>query len=577
MADFEPRPFGKYFLTEKIAVGGMAEIYRAKVFGVDGFEKTLAIKKILPHFSSDKEFISMLTNEAKLVVQLSHPNIVQVYDLGRVREDYFISMEYIHGVNLRQFLTKSLEIGKPVPIEIGLHIISEVLKGLEYAHSKRGGNGTSLNIIHRDVSPHNILVSYEGEVKLVDFGIARAAQTISHTQLGILKGKVTYMSPEQALGKPLDQRSDIYSAGIILFEMLTGQRLYSGETQLEVLEQVRNTRVTYESLDSDIPEVIRKIIAKALAYNVKERYQTAADMQVEIMKVIYSEFGSFTPKKLSDIMYNWFSKEKPEVSVSKRILKKFQTESVQLPRNDQINLVHRESSLSKNVKQDQFEGKSSRAEEETFVQNPKDDDRTEPAVIPSYKSIKYRFLWEKYKKYFYVIFGVIGFMIFLLIGKGVYNSFQPEFGSIKIYSQPSGALIYLDKVNTGGVTPASLNDLQVNEVYELVLEKKGYKPYKKVILVENSEERSIHIRLQKSQRDFYLVSLRSEPSGAKIFLDGKDTGRRTPSDISQLRVKKNYELILKKQGFKDFKVKLQSEKSRDQILDVNLVKEEQGF
>ena len=260
MEDFEPKSFGKYFLTDKIAVGGMAEIYKAKVFGVDGFEKTLAIKKILPHFSKDEEFISMITNEAKLVVQLSHPNIVQVYDLGRVRSDYFISMEFIDGMNLRQLMRFAKKNKKTIPIEIVLFIVSEILKGLDYAHNKNGSNGEPLNIVHRDMSPHNILVSHEGEVKIVDFGIARAAQTISHTQIGMLKGKVNYMSPEQALGKPLDHRTDIYSVGIMLFELLTGKRLYEGEAQLEILEKVRSEKFTLGNLDSKIPMEIRRIL-----------------------------------------------------------------------------------------------------------------------------------------------------------------------------------------------------------------------------------------------------------------------------------------------------------------------------
>jgi len=198
MNDFEPKQFGKYFLLKKLAVGGMAEIYVAKTYGVDGFEKLLCIKRILPHCSADMDFVTMLVDEAKLSVLLSHANIVQVYDLGKVGEDYYISMELINGVNLRDTLYKCREEKIILPTEIACYIASEICKGLDYAHRKTDHNNKPLEIVHRDISPQNILISYEGEVKIVDFGIAKAAMNISHTMAGILKGKIAYMSPEQA-------------------------------------------------------------------------------------------------------------------------------------------------------------------------------------------------------------------------------------------------------------------------------------------------------------------------------------------------------------------------------------------
>src|SRR3989338_2612842 len=187
MANFEPKQFGKYVLIEKLAVGGMAEIYKAKTYGAEGFEKLLAIKRILPHAAADKEFIHMLIDEAKLSVVLSHANIVQVYDLGKVGEDYFISMEYINGINLRDLIYRLREHGKRILPELSVFMISEVCKGLDYAHRKTDANGHPLGIVHRDISPQNILISFEGEVKIVDFGIAKAAMNISHTMEGIFK------------------------------------------------------------------------------------------------------------------------------------------------------------------------------------------------------------------------------------------------------------------------------------------------------------------------------------------------------------------------------------------------------
>ncbi|KAB2836053.1 serine/threonine protein kinase, partial [bacterium] len=295
MAEFHPKPFGKYFLIEKLATGGMAEIYKAKTFGVDGFEKILAIKRILPHCAVDKEFINMLVDEAKLSVLLSHTNIVQVYDLGKIGDDYFISMEFINGINLREVMNRAKEVGEKFTEDVVVYILSETCKGLDYAHSKKDNEGKPLNIVHRDISPQNILLSFEGEVKIVDFGIAKAAMNISHTMAGILKGKISYMSPEQALGKPIDRKTDIFSTGLILYEMLTGEKLFTGETQFEVLKKIRTTRLNENSFPDSIPAPLRKILAKALAYSVKDRYDNAGDMQIDLTRYLYSTYIDFTP------------------------------------------------------------------------------------------------------------------------------------------------------------------------------------------------------------------------------------------------------------------------------------------
>src|SRR3989338_3415549 len=281
MAIFEPKQFGKYLLLEKLAVGGMAEIYKAKTFGAEGFEKLLALKKILQHAAADKEFITMLVDEAKLSVLLSHANIVQVYDLGKLGDDFFITMEFINGVNLRDILYRLREKGKQLVPEYAVYIVSEVCKGLDYAHRKTDSQNNPLGIVHRDVSPQNILISYEGEVKIVDFGIAKAAMNISHTMAGILKGKIAYMSPEQATGKNVDYRTDIFSIGIVLHEALTGNKLFTGDSQFEVLKKILSSKISADALPVSIPQPLRVVLAKALAYRPEDRYQSASDMQID--------------------------------------------------------------------------------------------------------------------------------------------------------------------------------------------------------------------------------------------------------------------------------------------------------
>ena len=213
--------YGPYLLLERISVGGMAEVYKAKEYGVEGFERTVAVKRILPHVAEDEEFIAMFKDEAKIAVQLNHGNIAQIYNLGNEQDSFYIALEYINGRDLRAVFQKCQQQGKPMPISQACYVIMKICEGLDYAHNKKDKYQRELNIIHRDVSPPNILVSFEGEVKLIDFGVAKAAGRASRTQAGILKGKFGYMSPEQVRGMPLDRRSDVFSVGVVLFEMLT--------------------------------------------------------------------------------------------------------------------------------------------------------------------------------------------------------------------------------------------------------------------------------------------------------------------------------------------------------------------
>ncbi|MGB9599635.1 MAG: serine/threonine protein kinase, partial [Myxococcota bacterium] len=221
----------------------MAEVFKAKAYGVEGFEKLVAIKRILPNIAEDEEFITMFIDEAKIAVQLNHANIAQIFDLGKIEDTYFIALEYVYGKDLRAIFERLRKRGEIMPIPVACYIITQVCEGLDYAHRKKDSMGRDLNIVHRDVSPQNILVAYEGDVKVIDFGIAKAANKASKTQAGILKGKFGYMSPEQVRGLPLDRRSDIFSLGIIFYEILTGERLFVGESDFSTLEKVRNVEI----------------------------------------------------------------------------------------------------------------------------------------------------------------------------------------------------------------------------------------------------------------------------------------------------------------------------------------------
>lgn len=307
----KPIPFGKYFLLEKLNTGGMAEVYKAKTFGVEGFERIEAVKKILPQIAEDKEFISMFIDEAKIAGQLTHANIAQIYDLGNINDDYYIALEYVAGHDLRVIYDRCVRLNRKLDIGCVCYIISKICEGLDYAHNKKDANGEPMNIIHRDISPQNILISYEGDCKLIDFGIAKATNKSSATQVGILKGKFSYMSPEQVSGKAnIDRRSDVFALGIVLFEMLTLKRLFLGSSDFETLEKIRKVEVSPPTLyNSDIPEELEDIVLKALEKDVTVRYQTANELQEALQRFMFKQNIYYTAKDLSEFMGSMFAQE----------------------------------------------------------------------------------------------------------------------------------------------------------------------------------------------------------------------------------------------------------------------------
>jgi serine/threonine protein kinase len=288
----------------------MAEVFKAKSYGVEGFEKIIAIKRILPTMGEDRDFIKMFIDEAKIAGQLAHANICQIFELGRIEGSHFIAMEYIWGKDLLQIQNRIRKLKSAIPVQLACFVISKVLEGLDYAHRKRDPLGRPLEIVHRDCSPQNVLVSYEGEVKVIDFGIAKATSRNSRTMAGVLKGKFGYMSPEQVRGLPLDRRSDIFALGTMLYECLTGERLFQGETDFSTLEKVRNVDVQPpRAVNPNIPEAVEKVILKALAKDVDDRYQWCSEMLADLQQYLMSQEVVFTAKSLSGWLKETFQQE----------------------------------------------------------------------------------------------------------------------------------------------------------------------------------------------------------------------------------------------------------------------------
>jgi hypothetical protein len=313
-----PAQFGRYALLDRLALGGMAEVFRAKISSSHGFEKILVIKRILPHLAADATFVSMFIDEAKLTAQLTHPKIVQILDFGDVGGQYFIALEYIDGSDALGLLRTSAQRRLHIPRHIAVFITNEVLEALDYAHNARDMEGKGMHIVHRDISPSNIFLSKRGDVKLGDFGIAHAQRRESKTLAGTLKGKYGYMSPEQVVGQQVDGRSDLFAVGVVLAEMLMGRRLFTAPNDLDVLLMVRDARI--ERLGKycrDLPPVLDRIVRRALNKDPRERFQTAAAFRDALADYLFETGQRVGPPDLRAFLGDLFD---PSPEAAERVL-----------------------------------------------------------------------------------------------------------------------------------------------------------------------------------------------------------------------------------------------------------------
>jgi len=288
----------------------MAEVFRAKTFGEAGFEKVLVVKRILEKYASDQGFIDMFIDEAKLSVQLTHPNIVQIFDFGKIDRNYFIAMEAVEGKDLKSILQRQAKLGEHMPIEMACMIVHQAAKGLHHAHERSDSVGLPLHIVHRDISPSNLLISYEGQVKVADFGIADGEGGQHETQAGVLKGKYSYMSPEQSQGELLDNRSDIFSLGICLWESLTGHRLFRRNDNGQTLHAVRTCEIPPPSnYNPRVPAALDTIVLRALQRDKRGRYQRAAELQMALEEFLLPDTADRISPRLAKFMHSRFGEE----------------------------------------------------------------------------------------------------------------------------------------------------------------------------------------------------------------------------------------------------------------------------
>jgi serine/threonine-protein kinase len=299
----EAKAQNRYRVIERLESGGMAEVFRGKAESLAGFKKQVAIKRVLPHLAQNEKFIRMFLDEARLCARLNHANIVQVFDIGHVENTYFIVMEFVDGVNLKAVIEHMKKRNHPVPIPAAVYMAMQICNGLQYAHDLTDNDGNTLNIVHRDMSPPNVLISKRGEVKIVDFGLAKAAMSVEKTDPGVVKGKFGYLAPETASGKEADPQADIFAVGIILWEMLAGRRLFMGESDFQTVKAVQQANIpSLKKINPQVHDDLEQIINKSLARDKATRHKTAEALAEDLAHFLSTHQMAITSFDIAKIV-----------------------------------------------------------------------------------------------------------------------------------------------------------------------------------------------------------------------------------------------------------------------------------
>jgi serine/threonine protein kinase len=303
----------RYRVIERLEAGGMAEVFVGEATGAQGFKKRVAIKRVLPHLAQNKRFISMFLDEARLGARLNHANIVSVFDIGAADNTYFIVMELVDGANLKTIMESLRKQGRRFPVKAAIYICMEACRGLSYAHELQDDDGTDLGIVHRDVSPPNIMITRRGEVKVADFGLARASTQLEKTDPGVVKGKFSYLSPEAALGEQVDARTDVFALGIVLWEMIAGRRLFLGESDFETVKMVQQANVpSLQALNPEVDPAFEAVLSQALSRDPAQRFQSARDLGDALAGYLFSHQMKVTSYDIAALVGSAVSDKKAE-------------------------------------------------------------------------------------------------------------------------------------------------------------------------------------------------------------------------------------------------------------------------
>jgi eukaryotic-like serine/threonine-protein kinase len=512
-----PRRFGKYTLLRKIATGGMAELFLAIQKSVAGFEKLIVIKRILPAMNHDRGFIDMLLHEARIAATLSHANIVQIFDVGQVEGSYYIAMEHVHGEDLRSIVRQMRKKAvSEFPLEHTVAIMLAVCGGLAYAHEKRDLDGSPLNIVHRDISPQNVVVTFSGDVKIVDFGIAKSETNIhQETRSGKLKGKVPYMSPEQARGEAIDSRSDIFAVGVMLFELTTGKRLFKGQSEFETLKLICEREYPLPSqIRAGYPPELEAIVMRALAKDRNERYQSARDMQAALEAFVRRERIPVSNIALTEFMQNLFEEklasQKQDLLAGKQLADIIELQqSGELPVDDASSARLSSSVLSA----------PSAARTVTGVTTSAGRGGGKGGLVVSLGvaaaiAAGGLYYWQHKQRANAAL--AAQQTVAAAVAPPVANR-----GSISVKSDPPGATIWIDGEMRSEVTPSTITQLATGRPIDVKLTKEGFELAKQTVTLADSDPAStIDVTLSKGS---VIVDLNASPPNlnVSVLLDGK--------------------------------------------------------
>jgi serine/threonine-protein kinase len=559
-----PRQFGKYTLLRKLASGGMAELYLALHRSVAGFEKLVVIKRILPQMNNDQAFIDMLLHEARIAATLSHPNIVQTFDVGQAESSYFIAMEHIHGEDIRSIVRGMRKKNvNEFPVAHALTIVSGVCAGLAYAHEKRGLDGQLLNIVHRDISPQNIVITFTGDVKVVDFGIAKSETFAEEKQGGQLKGKVPYMSPEQARGEDIDWRSDIFAAGVILFELTTGRRLFKGQNEFETLKLITEREYPLPSdIAPNYPLGLERIVMKALAKDRERRYQSAREMQSDLESFIRQERVPASTVSLGKWMEMLFEEKLAQQNEALHDIKQLADAiAAQQPPPESAPFVSGMTGVFPAV--------------DLSTSTQPGSAGGQAASIPP----------EKKRSNAPIVIG--GLLALAAAGGGVYfltqkppaaqpqivssapSAAEPEAkASIKVTSDPPGAAIWINGDLRSEVTPATIENLPLNREIKLKLSLEGFESYKESItLAKAGDTKAIDAKM-KTGSVTVTLDVVPEPS---VWVDGKPW-KGSAKKITGLSADEEHKIVVSASGYVPKSFTFTGKQGETKAFDAKLVK-----
>ena len=578
-----PERFGKYTLLEKLASGGMAEIFLSRAPGAEGIRKFVAIKRILPQFSDSKEYKEMFTSEAKIAVNLSHSNVVSIHEFGIQSKQLFLVMEYVEGRNLRQILNKMKELSIRLSLDQVIYIVKEVAAGLDHAHRCiDDSTGQDLNIIHRDMSPQNIMMSFEGEVKIVDFGIARIGTQAEMTPEGTLKGKFGYMSPEQTEGKSIDLKTDIFSLGIILWELIANERLFLAKNEISTLKKIRKCEIpSLTRLNPNVSPDLERIVKKALAKDKNFRYQNAALLHRDLNRFLNKRFPEFSSQEFSGVIKKIYAKEIVEsrkriIEYAKIPTEKDESESTLInEQEDQILddtvMMNNQSSVTLSESPNIPLQTQTTSQNQSHMTDPKISESQITFVTKSGVSTKMlthtnidKLPQRSGMKYIAIaIIGLIGVFMYKTdtyrmlpanwLHKLNISSYQKQHQKtlastskqenkanlnpsipprnqeqkknvnrlpVAISSNPSGATIFINGQHTGQTTPSRLLVPQGLKL-NITLQKEGYITYKNNGVIIQSAGRTLQHDLKRASLAYLDIDARPPDPSVKIYIDGK--------------------------------------------------------